>query len=166
MTIYVLLNGQSATVLLLGSVGGFYSKWQGNFSIDWNCYYKIIRQVLNVSLKASLKSVIAEMDSFGAVKKRGSCHSLLLVSQGIWASHRDTYWGNLIGTHPDWPLRQEQARLGAKIWACVSPASLQFSPNTESDNRRWMEDRKYQIYLFIPQAAMSSLKGYFSQCWY
>lgn len=131
--------------LLLGSVGGFYSKWQGNFSIDWNCYYKIIRQVLNVSLKASLKTVIAAMDSFGAVKKRESCHSLLLVSQGIWESHRNIYWGSLRWTNPDWPLREEQAWLGAEFWACVSPASLRFSPNIECDKRRWMWDLKYQI---------------------
>lgn len=90
------------------SIAGFswrlFSKWQGNFSIDLNCYYKIIRQVLNVSLKASLKSVIAKMDSFGAVKKRESCHSLLLLSQGIWELHRDIYWENLLWTNPIWSL--------------------------------------------------------------
>lgn len=92
--------------LSLGSVGGFFSKWQGNFSIDLNCYYKIIRQVLNVSLKASLKSVIAKTDSFGAVKKRESCHSLLLLSQGNWELQRDIYWENLLWTNPIWSLRK------------------------------------------------------------
>lgn len=55
----------------------FSSKWQGNFSIDSNGHYKIIRQELNVSLKASLKSVIAEMDSFGADEKGASPPSVL-----------------------------------------------------------------------------------------
>lgn len=64
-----------------------FQKWQGNISIDLNGDYKIKRQVLNVSLKASLKSVIAKMDSFCAVKKRESCYSLLLLSQATWELH-------------------------------------------------------------------------------
>lgn len=32
-------------------------------------HYKIIRQVLNVSLKASLKTIIAKMDSFSPLKR-------------------------------------------------------------------------------------------------
>lgn len=65
-----------------------FQKWQGNISIDLNGDYKIKRQVLNVSLKASLKSVIAKMDSFCAVKKRESCYSLLLLSQATWELHK------------------------------------------------------------------------------
>lgn len=63
----------------LNPVEAFSSKWQGNFSTDSNGHYKIIRQELNVSLKASLKSVIAETDSFGTVEgsiaAAGSCRS-------------------------------------------------------------------------------------------
>lgn len=42
-----------------------------------------------MTLKASLKSVIGKMDSFSTVKKRESCYSLLLLSQGTWEPHED-----------------------------------------------------------------------------
>lgn len=123
--------------LLLGSVGGFYSKWQGNFSIDWNCYYKIIRQVLNVSLKASLKTVIAEMDSFGTVKKRESCHSLLLVSQGIRVAPH-----HLLGEpalNQPWLTFEKRTSMNrGKIRGLCFTCITQFSQNIESDKRRWM----------------------------
>lgn len=93
MTIYVLLNRWSARAVHRVQSEGFFffSEWQGNFSIDLYCDYKIIRQVLNLSLKASLKSVIAKLDTFGAVKKRASRHPLLLLSRGIRRRHCDIH---------------------------------------------------------------------------
>lgn len=67
-----------------------------------------------MSLKASLKSVIAEMDSFGAVKKRESHHLFSLLSRGIWELHRDIYGENPLWTKPPLISEKERGRTGTE----------------------------------------------------
>lgn len=120
----------------------FSSKWQGNFSIDSNGHYKIIRHDLNVSLKASLKSVIAEMDSFGAVEN-GASSALALVAHTQCtrvagaASTEGTCFEQKI------PLISKKVRAATRAKEerpkdRDSPAPLLVSSEIEGDKGRWM----------------------------
>lgn len=118
----------------------FSSKWQGNFSIDSNGHYKIIRQELNVSLKASLKSVIGEMDSFGAAEK-GALLALVLdvhtecLRVSVLHRRRERALNKKI------PLisKKERAAMGAeRAKDRDSPAPLQVSSKIDGDKGRWM----------------------------
>lgn len=117
-----------------------------------------------MSLKASLKSVIAEMDSFGAVKKRESHHSFSLLSQGIWELHRDIYRENMLWTKTPLISEKAQERTGTEKKKKKKYLGLWFTRATSGFFRNWewqkkMDDRlKYWIYLFIPQVAIFSFQ--------
>lgn len=119
----------------------FLSKWQGNFSIDSNGHYKIIRQELNVSLKASLKSVIAAMDSFGAVEK-GASPPLVLVAHTVYEScSAASTEGERFEQKIPLISKKERAATGAKEERPKdrdSPAPIQVYPEIDGDKGRWM----------------------------
>lgn len=138
---------------LTGFIQGLFSKWQENFSIDLYGDYKIIRQVLNLSLKGSLKTVIAELDTFGAVKKRVSRHLLTLLPQGgtrlcmaLWRvlAGRSSLSGEMSRERDFFDWFVEECKMRDKKTA----------PSVENDRRRRVKDWNIWFVLFIPQVAL------------